>query len=106
MKIPTGKLDKTDVKFIRKVRAAKKAKVSNEIIVGFTTIEARDLVHSYASNLGEWVGEDGKPLAGMRLEVPEKLLGDFKATEQYGHCLLYTSPSPRDGLLSRMPSSA
>ena len=25
--------------------------------------------------------------------------------ETYG-CLLYTSPSPRDGLLSRMPSSA
>ena len=25
--------------------------------------------------------------------------------ESYG-CLLYTSPSPRDGLLSRMPSSA
>ena len=24
----------------------------------------------------------------------------------YCHCLLYTSPSPRDGLLSRMPSSA
>ena len=23
-----------------------------------------------------------------------------------GDCLLYTSPSPRDGLLSRMPSSA
>src|SRR5664279_6004531 len=25
---------------------------------------------------------------------------------QYVLCLLYTSPSPRDGLLSRMPSSA
>ena len=25
---------------------------------------------------------------------------------QYRDCLLYTSPSPRDGLLSRMPSSA
>ena len=25
---------------------------------------------------------------------------------QYLRCLLYTSPSPRDGLLSRMPSSA
>ena len=24
----------------------------------------------------------------------------------YDNCLLYTSPSPRDGLLSRMPSSA
>ena len=25
---------------------------------------------------------------------------------QHSACLLYTSPSPRDGLLSRMPSSA
>ena len=28
-----------------------------------------------------------------------------KLDKAYG-CLLYTSPSPRDGLLSRMPSSA
>ena len=26
--------------------------------------------------------------------------------DQWVDCLLYTSPSPRDGLLSRMPSSA
>ena len=26
--------------------------------------------------------------------------------KDYENCLLYTSPSPRDGLLSRMPSSA
>ena len=26
--------------------------------------------------------------------------------ESFYSCLLYTSPSPRDGLLSRMPSSA
>ena len=31
----------------------------------------------------------------------------FAADEmQIPFCLLYTSPSPRDGLLSRMPSSA
>ena len=30
----------------------------------------------------------------------------LNATETDGTCLLYTSPSPRDGLLSRMPSSA
>ena len=28
------------------------------------------------------------------------------ATDGAKGCLLYTSPSPRDGLLSRMPSSA
>ena len=31
-------------------------------------------------------------------------LNDFD--EEHNACLLYTSPSPRDGLLSRMPSSA
>ena len=29
-----------------------------------------------------------------------------KTDNLYSSCLLYTSPSPRDGLLSRMPSSA
>ena len=29
-----------------------------------------------------------------------------KELEELKNCLLYTSPSPRDGLLSRMPSSA
>ena len=32
--------------------------------------------------------------------------GFFAAYLTYKACLLYTSPSPRDGLLSRMPSSA
>ena len=30
----------------------------------------------------------------------------YKDFAPQGPCLLYTSPSPRDGLLSRMPSSA
>ena len=41
----------------------------------------------------------------------EKLLSEDKLLSKYimklgNSCLLYTSPSPRDGLLSRMPSSA
>ena len=36
------------------------------------------------------------------LEINEKLKNKTLAII----CLLYTSPSPRDGLLSRMPSSA
>ena len=30
----------------------------------------------------------------------------FPSNKENINCLLYTSPSPRDGLLSRMPSSA
>ena len=33
-------------------------------------------------------------------------LRKLECSKQAKHCLLYTSPSPRDGLLSRMPSSA
>ena len=39
--------------------------------------------------------------------VMERALADLNWTECLCYlCLLYTSPSPRDGLLSRMPSSA
>ena len=32
--------------------------------------------------------------------------GTFTSCKDYDDCLLYTSPSPRDGATSRMPSSA
>ena len=35
-----------------------------------------------------------------------KATGFGKISQVVNACLLYTSPSPRDGLLSRMPSSA
>ena len=40
-------------------------------------------------------GYRGSPLGGYDQQL-----------EKNYNCLLYTSPSPRDGLLSRMPSSA
>ena len=45
--------------------------------------------------------------AGARVvgPSPEACPGEMW-TDGSGICLLYTSPSPRDGLLSRMPSSA
>ena len=36
----------------------------------------------------------------------EAIEGGLAKAEKAQACLLYTSPSPRDGLLSRMPSSA
>ena len=38
--------------------------------------------------------------------VDEALRNGLKVERILNTCLLYTSPSPRDGLLSRMPSSA
>ena len=48
---------------------------------------------------------------GPPVETPLKLAAACAVIRnpyagRYEPCLLYTSPSPRDGLLSRMPSSA
>ena len=49
---------------------------------------------------------------GFTMNLPAGTAGnivsvvDYTNTYQPNTCLLYTSPSPRDGLLSRMPSSA
>ena len=45
----------------------------------------------------------------LELKIPRNELGHryYREEEiQLLHCLLYTSPSPRDGATSRMPSSA
>ena len=47
---------------------------------------------------------DGRQVQRHRVENPDELLE--REGERHVVCLLYTSPSPRDGLLSRMPSSA
>mgnify|MGYP003318932036 CR=1 FL=1 len=48
-------------------------------------------------------GEGRSRVVTNMLHGDSELLG---FAEEFEVCLLYTSPSPRDGLLSRMPSSA
>ena len=55
------------------------------------------------------LGEDGpthQPVEHLAISrsTPNTLV--FRPADTIETCLLYTSPSPRDGLLSRMPSSA
>ena len=45
-------------------------------------------------------------LKGSTEDTPEKIRDAMLEAHLPLICLLYTSPSPRDGLLSRMPSSA
>ena len=50
------------------------------------------------------IEDETAPTLVMAIEEPE--LYQHPPQARYLSCLLYTSPSPRDGLLSRMPSSA
>ena len=56
-----------------------------------------------------WVygGNDRTPnLNATNVETIRRTIWERNPAAQINICLLYTSPSPRDGLLSRMPSSA
>ena len=73
------------------------------------------LMGTHCSNFGREVNNVEKPMIFEKLEVGPLgvncfVLGCPTTREGVvvdpGGCLLYTSPSPRDGLLSRMPSSA
>ena len=53
-----------------------------------------DILHTYNLPTLEY------NILGFLLRVPKRIHAE------HGSCLLYTSPSPRDATLSRMPSSA
>ena len=70
---------------------------------------------SIALLIGAFIGTDGVSdgskeqamLPPCSVDEGLPLIDDDEVTCYWGmSCLLYTSPSPRDGLLSRMPSSA
>ena len=69
-------------------------------------------LHTEPSVAPEAEQEDGALIVAM-VNVPRKLAvgrrvanGSEGEGDRFGSCLLYTSPSPRDATLSRMPSSA
>ena len=53
------------------------------------------------------IGDDARPFVGMsREDARTAIVAWFDENGLLDDCLLYTSPSPRDATLSRMPSSA
>ena len=63
---------------------------------------------NFDSKKTQTINEEDHPLLKNMIQIPE-YLGLERAQEclnDLNYCLLYTSPSPRDGHQSRMPSSA
>ena len=74
------------------------------------SIPASVLLDQVLSPLGLIWGQDDGELSIMhRTEVPQAIQREYalaRVQRLLRHCLLYTSPSPRDRTRSRMPSSA
>ena len=73
--------------------------------IGSGELKSETLIRAYLERIQE---RDKDIKAWVHIE-PELAIKQAKRIDSgafKGGCLLYTSPSPRDGLLSRMPSSA
>ena len=66
----------------------------------------RRKTHGLKKENQEKISEEKEDVSAMDMEVQEALDRAKKRSEEAKYCLLYTSPSPRDQVVSRMPSSA
>ena len=85
--MPTGDVTNEDIEHVRRMCLRRDKQNVGEVIVLFSSIEVRDRVASYARNLAEFIDGQGKPTAGIRIDVPDHLSGVHRTLLQYGHAM-------------------
>ena len=93
-------LGRDAIKAVQVELSGAEASILNSVSIPRVRLEGQD-PQSVAAALGDAMEQAGIPTNGVTLG-----LGGEDSILRYNHCLLYTSPSPRDATLSRMPSSA
>ena len=93
-----------------------KYEFTDDYLTGIASVDAQhkklfDLTNEcYELVMGDTSDDKYDKIVAILNELAAYAGTHFAHEEAYGEsvkdCLLYTSPSPRDGLLSRMPSSA
>ena len=78
-----------------------KKDVSNKVPI-YKLKTTEDIMKHY----DKWGDKYDSDMVEWNYTAPAETVNTFKKYALNKDCLLYTSPSPRDGLLSRMPSSA
>ena len=86
-------------------------KSKNKIVLAYsggldTSIILKWLQENYNAEVICYTADVGQEIDRKKIFKNAKKFGVKNIIIQDLNCLLYTSPSPRDGLLSRMPSSA
>ena len=82
LELPNDTAAELGIVSARKVKQARRSRIENEVLVKFRTIEERDIVQSYATNLAKLNGA-----AGIRMEIPAHLRQAFQLFETHGSLL-------------------
>ena len=70
LEVPRDTAENLSITSVRKIRQARKSRVEDEILIKFGSIEERDVVQSYALNLGKQVQEGRRSGGGNRRTSP------------------------------------
>ena len=73
-----------DIESIERVATGRLTDDRKEALVTFVDRQKRDAVMSSSSNLASKVDREGKPTAGIRLEIPKELDGTFRLLSRFG----------------------
>lgn len=96
MRVPRGSIQDSDVVDCRRavvkrkrpgIRSGGAVIVRDEVIVQFSSTSVRDHVVGHSFNLAQHFDDDGKPTAGVRMEVPDHLNSQFQDFLGYGRLL-------------------
>ena len=86
-KLTSPDLQHDSIESVSRVQIPSGPGVQLEALVTFRDAGTRDLVIGCASKLANCMDGNGKPTAGMRIEVPQSLQQDFRVLFKYGQTL-------------------
>ena len=85
LRVPETDISQSDISEVTRVLGDTVAgNVREEVIVTLHDKKARDTIMGHAVNLADHVGPDGRPTAGIRLEVPPSLMDPFRLLSRFG----------------------
>jgi hypothetical protein len=69
---------------IRRLKSGRRNRSNSEVLVTFYEQQVRDLVARRSSCLADYIDSDGQPTAGIKIDVPQFLLGTFNLLQSHG----------------------
>ena len=85
LQVPEDAFEATAIQEIIRVRTSPHNAIYKEALITFGEIYDRDFFYGKARNLSEYRDSDGRPTAGLRLDVPPFLLPTFKILNEHGY---------------------
>ena len=84
LRVPATEAEAIRIERIRRTRSAPQAISHHEVCVTFTSVDDRDYIAGRSYNLSTHIDDQGKPQAGVRMDIPGFLMPTFKDLNTYG----------------------